>query len=117
MYNIYQYTQLIALASANFFTVKEIKTQDIIYFKNWFPKYYKLNYISDETKMKKDRNSEVQFSLSKYHHFIYKEANIVKVSEFVNGLYGTPFRIYDSLEHPDQFLNFLWTRCTKAHYL
>lgn len=92
VYNIHQYTELIVLASAkNIFTVKEIETNDIINFKTWWPKYYKLNCISNETKMEKDRNSKVQFTVSKFHHLVYEEDNVVKASEYINGFIWNTF--------------------------
>lgn len=92
VYDIHKYTELIVLASAKLlFTVKEIETKDIINFKNWWPKYYRLNCISNETKMNKDRNSKVQFSVSKFHQFVYEEGNKVKASEFVNVFFWHTF--------------------------
>lgn len=93
VYNLHQYTELIVLSSAkNAFTVKEIKTKDIMNFKSWWPKFYKLNCISNETKTEKDRNKKVQFSVSKFHHLIYDEDNVVKASEFVNGMMWHTFK-------------------------
>ena len=88
VYNLHQYTEVI-VASARLsrnFTVHEIKTDEIFNFKSWWPKYYKKDTVSDDTK-NLSRKARVTFTISKFHHIIHdsSQPGSIKASEFING--------------------------------
>lgn len=83
---LHQYTEIIIRASAGRnFTVKEVSTQEILNFKDWWPTYYKKSICSLESKSAKKTKKE-NFMISNYHYFEHdsKTPGIVKASALIN---------------------------------
>lgn len=95
IYDIHKYTEIIITASAqNLFTVYEIERENIINFKDWWPRHYKSACASTETE-KLTRDKRVQFMISKLHHFIYSAdlPGCIRASEYINGLTWSTFNV------------------------
>lgn len=91
VYNVHEYTELIILSSAsNAFAVKEVKTEDILDFKNWWPKHYKVSCFSRETE-NRQRSEKIGFAVSKFLHFIHESPGIVRASQYINALIWNTF--------------------------
>nr|CAI5833492.1 unnamed protein product [Callosobruchus analis] len=87
---------ILTSSTANKFLVKEVKTRDVNNFKNWWPKLYKKNCVSEETLSKNTpRNSKVNFNISTYSQFVYDSENkgCVVVSEFIDGAITHSFKL------------------------
>ncbi|KAG8293653.1 hypothetical protein J6590_013802 [Homalodisca vitripennis] len=69
------------------FLVKKVNCDEILDFKNWWGKHYKLRTVSDETKNLK-RKSRVCFGISKLYHFVYRSdlKGYITAYSTINGL-------------------------------
>ncbi|KAG8290654.1 hypothetical protein J6590_078356 [Homalodisca vitripennis] len=69
------------------FLVKKVNCDEILDFKNWWGKHYKLRTVSDETKNLK-RESRVCFGISKLYHFVYRSdlKGYIRAYSTINGL-------------------------------
>lgn len=95
IYDLHQYTEIIISASVKRrFTVHEIRTDEILDFKSWWPAYYKKDSSSEETQHS-SRQEKVTFTISKFHHIIHDSSKpgYIKCSEFINGLIWHSFRL------------------------
>lgn len=97
IYTIHELTELIISSSTkNKFSVKEVTTSDIVNFKDWWPKFYKKNCISEDTISKSvPRQSKVAFNISSYSQFIFDKENkgCVVVSQFIDGAFAHTFKL------------------------
>lgn len=106
IYTPQEYIELILKASnSGRFTVHEVKTQEILNFKSWWPPYYKKSVsASDETAgravPKKDKES---FKISTYRHFMFSSHSPGKVvvREFINGLRQSTFTLLKCDKPPE----------------
>lgn len=74
-----EYVELIATAKRNKYNVTQVNRENILDFKNWWPKYYKRTSISQDKSTK--------FSISKYRHIVYSApVGYVTVSDFIDGV-------------------------------
>lgn len=73
IYDIHEVTGLIISSSkSNKFMVKEVDSDDILDFKNWWPTFYKKNAISDETKNRSvAKDKKINFMISNLLHLTY----------------------------------------------
>lgn len=86
IFSLHEYTEIILQASSRRnFTVKEVSTQEILNFKNWWSTYYKKTVCSMESKSASKTN-KLDFTISKFHYFEHdsKTPGIVKASEVIN---------------------------------
>lgn len=90
IYDVHTYTEIIAKSSsASKFTVKEITTDDILNFKDWWPEHYK-KIVTSEDQCKK------KFGISEFHHFIFdkgKPGTVVANNNYINSLVKSKFKI------------------------
>lgn len=97
IFTIHQITELIITSStSNKFTVKEVKTDEIINFTAWWPNFYKKNCISEGTISNSvPRNSKAHFNISTYSEFIYdtEKTGCVQVLEFIQGALNDTFKL------------------------
>nr|CAH7744077.1 unnamed protein product [Callosobruchus chinensis] len=69
------------------FEVREVNTIEITNFKAWWPRSYKKNAVSLETR-NLERTQKVHFNISKFHYFVYdsERSGTVKAAEFIKGV-------------------------------
>ncbi|KAG8313002.1 hypothetical protein J6590_010094 [Homalodisca vitripennis] len=69
------------------FLVKKVNCDEILDFKNWWGKHYKLRTVSKEAKNLK-RESRVCFGISKLYHFVYRSElkGYIAAYSTINGL-------------------------------
>ncbi|KAG8293471.1 hypothetical protein J6590_016430, partial [Homalodisca vitripennis] len=69
------------------FLVTKVNCDEILDFKNWWGKHYKLRTVSDETKNLK-RESRVCFGISKRYHFVHRSdlKGYITAYSTINGL-------------------------------
>jgi hypothetical protein len=109
IYSIQELTNIIIESSKNRkFTVKVVESEEIIEFKKWWPKNYKKNCISQETKSKTGpKEKKVNFLISKCMHFTYDstiESQIV-TRQFIDSALTHTFRLKSgnaNIKLPDQ---------------
>lgn len=98
IFSIHQYTELVVKSSAkNHFTVKEIATDDVLDFKNWWTKYYKKQSLSLETnKRGVPRNQKRSFSISQFHYFLHQSSKpgYLVASEYLNSFIYHTFPLH-----------------------
>jgi hypothetical protein len=72
-YTIHEITEMIIQSSkSNKFIVKEVSTEEILDFKNWWPVLYKRNGISEETREKTvPKGQKQKFMISSMMHMTY----------------------------------------------
>ncbi|KAK4879662.1 hypothetical protein RN001_007808 [Aquatica leii] len=70
--------------TVSLFCITNLKTQ-----KSFFYIYHEGQAAKGPNE--KDRNSKVQFTVSKFHHLVYEEDNVVKASEYINGFMWNTF--------------------------
>ncbi|CAH1100777.1 unnamed protein product [Psylliodes chrysocephalus] len=71
------------------FSIKFPKTEDIIDFKQWWPKYYKKTCLSTESQGRGIRKDlKVLFKINQFMHFTYSSntPNKVTARDFIEGL-------------------------------
>ena len=73
IYSIHELTNLIIRSTkSQKFTVKEVQSEEILEFKNWWPKFYKRKCISEESKTRNvPLNQKVCFMISSLMHYSY----------------------------------------------
>lgn len=82
IYTPHQFTEYICQTKLDKFQVVEINSSDIINFKSWWPKYYKKNTTSIESRSF-PRNKKIHFGISSFSQFIYS-------SEYPGTIFGYP---------------------------
>lgn len=88
IFTVHQLTEIIANSSnTNKFLVKEVSSSEIFDFKTWWPKFYKKNVISRETRYE-GRDKKYAFNISKFSQFVYDSEQVGRVvaSEYIDGL-------------------------------
>lgn len=86
------------------FMVKEVQTEEILNFKDWWPRLYKKSCISEETRSRAvPKNEKFQFGISSLMHFSYDNnlPGTVLASHFIDSLIKHTFRLaHDSNDIP-----------------
>jgi len=91
------FKEIIASSNRGRFSIKAVVTGDIISFKNWWPKKYKKNSMSEEAVISagSTRPRNIPFKISSYKEFQYNH-NVrgkVIVKDFINGLVAYTFNL------------------------
>lgn len=98
VFSVHEYTEIIIASSAQKnFTVMEVSGEEIIDFKQWWPKLYKKNVMSLETSNKIIPRAKKQpFSISTFHHFRHNSESpgYVVCSEYISGMMNHTFQIH-----------------------
>nr|CAH7744148.1 unnamed protein product [Callosobruchus chinensis] len=88
IYNVHDLTEIIANASrTQKFEVKKVNTIEITNFKAWWPRFYKKNAMSLETR-NLEITQKVYFNISKFHYFVY-DSERSEAAEFIKGVEHT----------------------------
>nr|CAH7721041.1 unnamed protein product [Callosobruchus chinensis] len=98
IYNVHDLTEIIANASrTQKFEVRDVNTIEITNFKAWWPRFYKKNAVSQETR-NLERTQKVHFNISKFHYFVYDSlrSGTVKAAEFIKGVVEHTFDLSQS---------------------
>lgn len=111
IFDIHKYTEIIVNSSAKRkFTVKEVQTNEILDFKQWWPKYYKKTCLSTESEKKNvPRAQKTSFGISILNHYAYSSETpgYVVASEYINSIFGVShFRL--ALPKQKSHLNMEW---------
>lgn len=97
IYTPEQYKELILRSSKRErFSVHEVKTEDVLNFKKWWPTYYKKNTYSDATSGRNvPRQDKENFKISAYKQFKFSSTvrGKVVVSEFIDGITSSIFSL------------------------
>lgn len=101
---IHEITELVITSSkSNKFIVKEVQTDDIINFKDWWPTFYKKNSISEETSSRSTpRSGKVHFNISTFSQYTYDadKKGCVEASQYIDGAIKHTFKLRQSGKSP-----------------
>nr|CAH7725408.1 unnamed protein product [Callosobruchus chinensis] len=98
IYNVHDLTEITANASrTQKFEVREVSTIEITNFKAWWPRFYKKNAVSLETR-NLERTQKVHFNIRKFHYFVYdsERSGTVKPAELIKGVVEHTFDLNQS---------------------
>lgn len=88
-------------AAKQSFEVRVPKTEDIINYKKWWPKFYKKDCVAAESQGRGiQRDQKVNFKVSQFMHFSYSSTTPNKVSarNYIDGLQSYTFLLQTSKE-------------------
>lgn len=95
---IYRFHELttIVIQSNHKFIDKELNTNEVLEFKNWWPKLYKKIVISEETKARTvPKDKKVNFLISSFMHFTYdsKFSSQLVARHFIDSIVAHTFSL------------------------
>lgn len=106
IYTPQEYADLIVKASkvGRFFSIHQVRTDEIISFKDWWPRYYKKTTNSDETSGRRiSKYQRIPLKITAYKEFIYSLDTSGKViaKPFINGMISSTFSLQKSNTAPE----------------
>lgn len=96
IYSVHEITEIIIKSSKNQkFIVVEVNSPTMVYnVKDWWPKFYKRNIASEETKRKR-KEDRIFFGISKFHHFEYNsdQKGVCTARQEINGIIAHTYKM------------------------